>query len=333
MAIQSGMRLKFWGVRGSLPSSSTPHQNAQLARKLIEGFFKAGHKTAADVSKYLDSFRVPDIGGYGTATTCVEVQTPEAQIIIDGGSGLRNLSAHLFQGGKPSQKEFHIFLTHFHWDHLIGIPFFTPHFLPGYRINYYAVQPELEEMVKGKFRKPYFPVAFENLRAEINFVSLRPRTAISLGDINITPYLLDHPDPCWGFRMEHKNYAYAHCVDTEGTRSSAGALGPDLPLYQNADLMYFDAQYTLPELAEKASWGHSAAQIGLDIAFREGIDHVIFGHHDPGASTDQINELRKQTKEYYDWRISTAKTNHQQLHHVKWRYGYEGLEVKLSNEE
>jgi hypothetical protein len=118
-------------------------------------------------------------------------------------------------------------------------------------------------------------------------------------------------------------------VDTEGIRSTRDALGPDLPLYQNVDLMYFDAQYTLPELAEKANWGHSASQIGLDIAFREAIKHVLFAHHDPGANTDQVFELKRQTADYYRWRTQQASTNHLTLPQVTWDFAYEGLEIDL----
>ena len=97
--------------------------------------------------------------------------------------------------------------------------------------------------------------------------------------------------------------------------------------------MYFDAQYTLPELAEKANWGHSAAQVGLDLAFREEIGHVIFAHHDPGASTAQIFEIKKQTQEYYEWRLKTAEAHGRKLPKVLWRYAYEGLEIDLTNFE
>ena len=224
----------------------------------------------------------------------------------------------------------HIFLTHFHWDHLIGLPFYAPHFIPGNKVVYYAVQPDLPQAVKSMFQKPYFPVPFEGLGAKVEFRVLEPRKPVEVQGMVVTPYELDHPDPCWGFKIQAGGKTYSHCVDTEGTRVTPEAMGADLPLYQGVDLMYYDAQYTLPELAEKANWGHSAAQIGLDIAFREKIGHVIFAHHDPGASTLQIEELRRQTREYYEWKVKTASTNRVSLQPVKWRYAHEGLEVDLS---
>lgn len=324
------LKLKYWGVRGSLPASPTPEQWVRDVQSLFVEFFETGHKGAADISKFFQSKTITSIGGFGTGTTCVEVLSPKAQIIIDGGSGMRNLSEAMMKLANPrSKKVIHIFLTHFHWDHLIGLPFFAPHFIAGNVIHYYAVQPELESLIRGKFRKPYFPVPYEALPATIHFHQLQPRKPLMIEDMSITPYQLDHPDPCWGFRIESGGKSYAHCVDSEGTRISRESLGPDLPLYQNADLMYFDAQYTLPELAEKANWGHSAAQLGLDLAFRENIKRVIFAHHDPGANTQQLNNLQKQTREYHDWYVKTAETNHRTVPEVEWQYAFEGMEIDL----
>lgn len=328
--LSMSLRVKFWGVRGSLPSSPTPTQWVRDIEEIFTGFFKVGYNKVEHIRPYLDSLPIPYAGGYGTATTCAQVRSKSCEIIIDCGSGIRNFSEEVMRGpAKNGQEEFHIFLTHFHWDHLIGLPFFAPMFIPGNSIHFYAVQPELESLIRGKFKRPYFPVPFEALRANIQFHTLAPRKPLALKDITVTPYQLDHPDPCWGFRVESGGKAYSHCVDTEGTRISPEALGPDLPLYTNADLMYFDAQYTLPELAEKANWGHSAAQLGLDIAFREQVKRVIFAHHDPGATTGQIAEIQRQTREYYEWRVRTADTNRIKIPNVKWEYAYEGLEVDL----
>lgn len=319
---------KFWGVRGSLPSSPTPSELSQHTGEILQKFFASGHREASDIPKFLGQIPVTQLGGYGTATTCVELSCKDSHIIIDGGSGIRNLSEQIMKS-KKDRKTFHIFMTHFHWDHVIGLPFFTPHFLPGYTIHYYGVQPELQDMIRGLFKKPYFPVPFEALQAQIHFHTLKPRQSVQVEGFSITPYLLDHPDPCWGYKVQADNKAYAHCVDTEANRVSREDLGDDAPLYQNVDLMYFDAQYTFPELAEKANWGHSAAEIGLEIAFREKIKQVMFSHHDPGAGISQILELKRRTKEFYDWRKEQAQQQKFSLPEVIWDFAHEGLTIPI----
>lgn len=324
------LTIKYWGVRGSLPSAPTPTEWTYHIEGVLRNFFTSGYRDLSQISKYMKTLEEPLVGGYGTATTSVEIRSGKSQILIDGGSGIRNLSEAIMHGTTGRAKgPFHIFMTHFHWDHVIGLPFFTPHFIPGSEIHYYAVQSDLEQLIRGVFKKPYFPVPFEALKANIHFHILEPRKAIKIDDFTITPYQLDHPDPCWGYKVEAGGKAYAHCVDTEGTRVTREELGLDLPLYQNIDVMYFDAQYTLPELAEKANWGHSAAQVGLEIARREGIRRVLFAHHDPGARPEHVMELKRQTGEYYQSLMSKATGSHEASKEIIWDFAHEGLEIKL----
>jgi phosphoribosyl 1,2-cyclic phosphodiesterase len=322
--------VKFWGVRGSLPSAPTPHEWTYHIEGVIRNFFAMGYRDPSQFAKFIQNVEPTSIGGFGTATTCVEVRCGKTQLIIDGGSGIRNLSESIMSGTSGRVKgPFHILMTHFHWDHIIGLPFFTPHFIPGVEIHYYAVQEDLEKLIRGIFCKPYFPVPFEELRSHIHFHVLEPRKSVKINDATVTPYRLDHPDACWGYKIEYSGKCYSHCVDTEATRVTSDEMGEDLPLYQNVDLMYFDAQYTLPELAEKANWGHSAAQVGLEIALREKIHQVIFAHHDPGARIEHVMELKRQTSEYFESLVNEAKDNGEKLDYMSWDFAYEGLEIKL----
>lgn len=324
------LSLKFWGVRGSLPSSMSPHGWRSHFENVLRDFSAQNNKDSHAVTKFMQNQDLPYIGGYGTGTTCIEVNSLKTQLIIDGGTGIRALSEKIMSGTYvPVKGPFHIYMTHFHWDHVIGLPFFTPHFISGTQIHYYGVHKDLENLIKGVFKKPYFPVPYEQLASKIYFHVLEPRKPFKINDMTLTPYLLDHPDACWGVKVESQGKSYSHCVDTEGTRVSRDELGEDLPLYQNSDMMYFDAQYTFPELAEKANWGHSAAQIGLDLAFREGIKKVLFAHHDPGATTEQIKEIKRQTKEYYQWRVDHAHECKEEIFEVDWDFAYEGLEIKI----
>jgi phosphoribosyl 1,2-cyclic phosphodiesterase len=325
-----GMKIKIWGARGSLPSPLLPSALETRMQTLMEGFFDAGFKKKSDIPSYFSQLPPHQLGGYGGNTPCVEIRTPNHQIIVDGGSGIRTLGYELLGGpcGRGTG-EAHIFFTHFHWDHLIGLPFFTPIFIPGNTIHVYAVQPDLRDVFRTIFKKPYFPLNLEQLGAKIEYHSLEPRKTIQFGDIRVTPYQLDHPDPCWGYKFEHGGKVFSHCVDTEATRVTPEQLGPDLPLYQNVDLMIFDAQYTLMETIEKVNWGHAAASIGLDIAMREGVKEVVFMHHDPASSDEKIAMAEQQARRYYDSQLKISRRNALPIREVKWTYAREGTCFEL----
>ncbi len=325
------LRVKLWGVRGSLPTPVPPSVLEQRVRDAILADPGVEKKAGSiEFESWFQSLPPHRRGGYGGNTPCIEVSAGNTRLIVDAGSGIRALGAELLQGpcGKGAG-ELHLLFTHFHWDHLIGLPFFAPLFIPGNKIHLYAVQEDLPEVLKVLFHKPYFPVELGQLGAKIECHRLEPRQARQFGDISVTPYQLDHPDPCWGYRFEHEGRAYAHCVDTEATRISRQELGPDLGLYSGADLMVFDAQYTIQETVEKVNWGHAAASIGLDIALREGIRKVVFMHHDPAASDERVGAVEQQTRQYYDRIVKILKAQGQTFQDVDWRFAVEGMEIDV----
>lgn len=325
------MKVKLWGVRGSLPAPLLPEQQYQKNLSALKRFLEAQSLNPnITPEEFLNSLPVYESKGFGGHTACIQVQTSLQDIIVDGGSGIRKLGEVLMCGPCGlGRGEVHLLMTHFHWDHLIGLPFFVPLFIPGNKIHIYSVQDNAEDSIRTLFKKPNFPVPYEALGAEFIYHILEPRKTVEFKDLSVTPYQLDHPDPCWGYKFEHNNKAFSYCVDTEGTRVSAKELGDDLALYQNIDVMVFDAQYTFLEATEKVNWGHSSAPIGLDIAMREGIKRVYFVHHDPAASDEKIMIAEKQTRDYYQTRIKALKQQNIQFKEVDWEFAIEGTEFEL----
>lgn len=324
------MKIKFWGVRGSLPSPHTPEVLEARLRHVIERFKSSGTNSTAN--EFLSTLPQSTRGGFGGNTACVEIIGPEESLIIDAGSGIRGVGDRRMSLAGFSQKPdpvSHILFTHFHWDHLIGLPFFTPIFIPGNTVHMYAVQEDLEDCIRALFRKPFFPVPFEALGSKVIFHKLEPRKKTQIAGFDVTPYQLDHPDPCWGYRVEHGGKSYSHCVDTEGTRVSPDDIGPDLPLYQNSDLVLFDAQYTMIEAAEKMNWGHAAAPLGIEIALRENAKRILFAHHDPGASDEKIADAERQTREFIEVLTEQARRAGRELPAINWGFAYEGQEITL----
>ncbi len=295
------MQIKIWGVRGSLPAPLAPSEIQSRVAEVMREFLSQGRKDVSEIESFLKTVPPEKLGGYGGNTPSIEVSSGEAHLIIDGGSGIRALGEKLMEGPCGQGKgRVDILMTHFHWDHLIGLPFFRPLYVPGNEVHFHAVQPELPAVISTLFKRPFFPVEIAKLESKIFFNQLKPREPIHFGDIKVTPYQLDHPDPCWGYKIEQGGKVFSHCVDSETSRFSREELGPDLPLYQNVDLLLFDAQYDLLESIRKENWGHGSAMLGIDLAKREGIKKILFMHHDPYSADERVHGIESDVKKYDD---------------------------------
>lgn len=328
--LRMALKITIWGGRGSLPTPQTPETIRGRIASLVSAALHPGATRTVDPGGGPTGLPADRLGGYGGDTLCVEVSSPNQRVIIDGGTGIRQLGYELMAGPCGGGRgEVHVLLTHFHWDHLIGLLFFAPLFVPGNQIHFYAVQRELETVFTDLFKKPYFPVSLADLGADLHYHALEPRRERVIGGISIAPYRLDHPDPCWGFKIRQGGRTFSHCVDTECLRVSRDDLGDDLPLYQGVDLMSFDAQYTILEKFDRPDWGHAAAIVGLDIALRERIGKVVFMHHDPAATDEQLVLAEEQTRDYYHAVREISAKRGAPLPEVDWRFSRDGVTIEV----
>lgn len=320
------MNIHFWGVRGSLPNTLNTIDWSLHFQKLMKEFLNSGFSTVEQIDQFIQSKTIPEIGGYGTATTCVEVQDQDQSIIIDAGSGIKNLNDFYLKSGRLAQQnEFHILLTHFHFDHIIGIPFFNPHFMVGKKIKYYSVQSEASDIIKQMFQRPTFPVPFDSLQADIEFITLKPYEKTNINGFAVTAYQLDHPDACYGFRIEKNKKVFAHAVDHEAVRRTHQQLGLDAGLFQDADLLYFDAQYLETEMVEKKGWGHGTCDRGFEVSANFNIQQILFAHHDPSADLQKIRHQKNEAEKILKKNFDQLRLNQ----NFKWDFAYEGQMIRL----
>ena len=294
----------FWGTRGSIP---TAYDKASLHEAIVSALSQAGpddvgSRAAAEAFlSRTDGAHLPM--RYGGDTTCVEFRNSGGgRIIIDFGSGARRFGGEAIAAdGAVPGRPFSFLMTHMHWDHLQGFPFFAPCFIPGneVRISGGHGSEALQNALFGQMKPPYFPVPVEAMRAEISFPEVSADQPFEMEGFTVTPFLLRHGGGSYGYRLDFEGHSVVFASDAEHDLND---LVPDYPYVgwaKDADLLVFDAQYSLADLVlHKEDWGHSSGLVAVDLAHLANVGQVLLTHHDPAASDEAIDGIAQQTQEY-----------------------------------
>lgn len=295
------MRIKFWGVRGSIP---TPLTTEQLQDKLIRALSGAQHVDLGDpaaIRAYLAGLPSSVNSVVGGNTTCVEITWDDETLIIDAGSGMRALGYSLMAGpfGK-GQGVGHLFLTHAHWDHLQGYPFFLPAYIPGNHFTIYAVNYDPQLYLEHQQLAPvYFPVPTSIMGAQKKFVQLREGETIEIGRMKVTSLALYHPGTAYAYRFDDGEGVFVFASDGEYKSLAEPSLRRYVEFFRDADALVFDSQYSLRDVFfSRADWGHSSAIIGVDIAERAHVKRLITFHHEPTHTDEQIYQIAEMARQY-----------------------------------
>lgn len=294
------MKVKFWGVRGSIPAPPTNDQIKTKIKHLLNKIAVGAIESSYDIDSLVEEYSPVEAGLIGGNTSCVEVRAANRIFIFDMGSGIRNLGNHLVKYDQKSNGlELHIFLSHTHWDHIHGFPFFTPAFYPNNKICFYAVHPKLQERLEYQQDFRFFPVSLDNMKAQKEFIQLKPRASLKIGEVKITNSPLYHPGGSYGYRVEHENKVFVYASDSEYKELSKSNAKKYIEFFRDADLLVFDAQYTFEEAIHKEDWGHSSALVGIDFATQAKVKRLALFHHEPERDDFEIQNILVKSLDYF----------------------------------
>lgn len=249
--------VRFWGVRGSLSVSG------------------------------------PDTIRYGGNTSCLEIRCGDRLLMFDAGSGLRYLGNELVAAGKPLDAD--LFLTHVHYDHVCGIPFFTPFYMPGHKFRIWSgdLEPYLEtkEVFQALMSPPLFPVPPAVFQAELDYRPFKTGDVLSpCADIQVRTANLNHPNAATGYRVDYRGKSICYLTDTE--HPAEGVDETIVDLIRGADIAIYDSMYSDEEYSGCAGYGHSTWNAGLALAEAAGVKTFIAFHHEPGHADDFMDDVQ-----------------------------------------
>ncbi len=260
------LRLKFWGVRGSIACATPQHMK------------------------------------YGGNTSCIEIDTGAHRFVLDAGTGLRGYGQSFMDS---DIKDSHILLTHTHWDHISGFPFFEPAYDPERSFHIMAGhlkgqgQGGIENVLSIQMHNPMFPVPLEAMQARLRYEDFEAGESFKLNDdICIKTAALNHPNGATGYRIEHDGASVCYITDTEHVPGK-----PDesiLGLIEGADMVIYDSTYTEEEFLMKIGWGHSTWNEGMRLCQMANVKKLAIFHHDPEHTDDFMDNLAEEAKAVWD---------------------------------
>ena len=293
------MQVKLWGIRGSCPAPLKRKEFQEKMKKIIYSVYQIckDHPNYG-IQEVVDTIPSPYKKTLGGNTTCIEVYHEKSKLIFDMGTGLRLLGKEIVKQDSPD-KELHILITHTHWDHIQGWPFFAPAFDPTYTIQFYSAIKDLESRLEAQQQSTHFPVSLGEMKSKKKFRFLKKEEVLHINPFQISTLQLIHPGRCSAYKISVSDKTFIFATDTElSPEKDAPERKAYLPFFQNADLVVLDAQYSLKEAESSKGWGHTGMLTAVDYAQEWGIKNLILTHHDPEHDDMQIYSLFQEAREY-----------------------------------
>jgi phosphoribosyl 1,2-cyclic phosphodiesterase len=306
------MRVRLWGVRGSLATPMSSTLLREKAHALLSEAKPSDLASPQAIESYLD--RTPHSWTYGGNTSCVEVELDDQTFILDAGTGLRTLGLKMKEDGRDQKHALHFFFTHFHWDHICGFPYFGPIYIPDRQIDVWSGRSDASRLLQTQMNDAHFPVKWDMLKSKINCHQIAEDVPVTVGDATVRILPLIHPDKAFGYRVDHRGRSVCYLTDTEVSKNPNRVAESYASFVEGADVVIVDAMYGFLDYHDHINFGHSTIFNFIDFFRDAKIGELVIFHHDPMASDPQVTRLYLDAKRYTElvaptasWALSAAR--------------------------
>jgi len=312
--------IHFWGVRGSIPTPLTPAQVQAKIAAVVARITPQDIQSEDAKEKFLASLPSYLFGTVGGNSACVELKSDNGtEFVLDCGSGLRAMCKN---GTPPADKHYNILMSHFHWDHIQGIPFFDASFNPATKIDFYSTFPAAERILAEQSRCPYFPKSgsWDSVKKQFTFHLLQEGVPFEISGVKINTHKMKHPGNSFSYSFEENGKKFIYATDVELQEIDFSKDRKSNYFFENADVVILDSQYTVEEAIQKENWGHSAFCYAIDFANTWHIKKLYLFHHEPTYDDKKIFSILQSARMYASY---TAHTD------VQVFLAIEGQEIEI----
>ncbi len=301
------MEIRLWGVRGSLPTPMDSGEYRNRVLRVLEAAKQEWQSSPEADSQEVFGHLPPDLQKIiGGESTCVEVTEGEHRLVIDMGTGARKLGYRLAM--QKFSGDLHILMTHTHWDHIQGWPFFAPAYNPANTIRFYSALWDCEERFQVQQRFEFFPISLGYMASKKEFITFNPGDSFHIGPFKITTSELIHPGICIAYKIEAGGRTFIMATDTEFVGERLEAKIEDYrDFFYGADLVLLDGQYSEEEASSKVGWGHTSNRAAVECGLAWNLKKLALTHHEPAHLDNAIYSLYEDTLKYHKERNASSE--------------------------
>ncbi len=298
------MNVRFWGVRGSVPAPLTPQQVKAKIEAVVQRISARDIESSDARERFLASLPVSLYGTVGGNTACVELTDAAGTVcLLDCGTGVREYSKH---GSPAADNTYHVVLSHFHWDHIQGLPFFDQAYQRQCSLHFYSPFPAAPALFAKQMQLPYFPVQFDtSFHSSITFHTIKTKEPFRIGNSTVVSKKMSHPGNSYAYSFTEDGKKFIYATDVELSADDFEVTAENAAFFSDAEAIVLDAQYTVEEALYKANWGHSAFCYAVDFAVKWNIKKLYLFHHEPAYDDRKIHSILQSAQWYAQYVLKT----------------------------